>query len=327
MVSRYHQVRKELYEEGTRPFNGSPHAHEQNKCKLREKITDLCDKADLTRYSGTDHTTAKKIWSYMWRINRYAGMDNVRASNEISDIEFIFDDFTQFAKPSWEIECKGHTLIRCGDDARAFLERTGPFENLRTIGNVPKLYKIVTTARGLKRFLDTQPGKPVLEFITGGNSPDSVWAIHKHLTGEVGYKADLTALHLMMDLGFQVIKPDIIISRLFLDWGWLHKIIDRLPSDLRPEDLQGEGKYRSRFDYTNARMYRAVIDLARRIVAATDQQDLIADIGWRSNNPLREFDISLVKYGQVPDENWGLTRTLYKGGPVADDSCSDGNCL
>jgi hypothetical protein len=327
MVDHYRRIRRELYEEGTRPLNGSPHDHQLNKEKLRQKITELCNKADLDLYRGTDHDTASRVWFYMWRINRYAGINNVIASKEISDIAPIFDDFTEFDKPSWEIEREVHTLIRAGDDARAFLERTGRFEGLQTIGNLPKLCKIVTTARKLKRFLETKPGKPILEFITGSNSPDNVWAIHKNLTTEVGYTADLTALHLMMDLGFQVIKPDIIISRLFLVWGWLHKIIDSLPSDFGAEDLQGNGKHGSRFLYTNARIYKPVINLAREIAAAANTQDLIADIGWSTNNPLRELDIFLVKYGQVPDENWGLMRTLYKNGPPQDTSCSGGECL
>ncbi|MFM8340918.1 MAG: hypothetical protein ACKN9F_01730, partial [Methylomonas sp.] len=126
----------------------------------------------------------------------------------------------------------------------------------------------------------------------------------------------LTVLHFMMDIGFQVIKPDIVISRLFLDWGWLHNEITKLPNDLSFDDLQGRGKYGQRFKYTREKMYKPAINLARKIVLNTKKEDLKNDIGWVTDNPIREFDIFLVKYGQQPEKEFGIERTLYKGLPL-----------
>jgi hypothetical protein len=152
-----------------------------------------------------------------------------------------------------------------------------------------------------------------LNFVTGGHPTSDVWAIHEHLMS-IGYTKDLTALHFMMDLGFPVIKPDIVITRLFLEWGWLRMVVPNLPGDLSPDDLRGKGKYRQRFEYVKPNMYKAVIELARQIVGVTSQEELIADTGWATENPLREFDIFTVTYGQVPDNEWGVMRTLYEGG-------------
>jgi hypothetical protein len=317
MSEHYRNVRKAVYEQATMPFDGSMHEHELNKEKLRQKITALCNAANLDHYIGNSVDAALKIWRLLWTVNRYAGIKNTIASKEIEDIAFVFDHFEVFCEQSWEIEANGHCLKRAGADAQHFLQRTGPFTERQTIGNIPKLCKIVNVARGLKKFLAQKPAAtPVLDFITKGNPTSDVWAIHKHLMS-IGYTSDLTALHFMMDLGFPVIKPDIVITRLFLEWGWLHKVVPNLPPDVSPEDLRGQGKYRSRFQYTKPIMYKPVIELARQIVGVTSQQALIADIGWNVTNPLREFDIFTVTYGQVPDKEWGLTRTLYVGGASA----------
>jgi hypothetical protein len=58
-------------------------------------------------------------------------------------------------------------------------------------------------------------------------------------------------------------------------------------------------------------MYKPVIDLARRIVRDVDRNALIEDIGWATNNPLREFDIFVVKAGQKPEREFGVEQQLY----------------
>lgn len=175
---------------------------------------------------------------------------------------------------------------------------------------MPKLKKIVTVARAFKRYFDEHPDAAAIEFVTRGMPAGNVWRVHDQLL-KAGYTADLTALHFMMDAGFQVIKPDVVISRLLLEWGWLHHAIPSLPADLTRYDLQGEGKYGSRYLYTKPTMYKPVIDLARGIVSDLDVDILVADIGWATNNPMREFDIFVVKAGQLPEREFGIERRLY----------------
>jgi len=191
------------------------------------------------------------------------------------------------------------------------LNREGVFRNRQTIGNVPKLSKIVSVARQLKEFLEKKEHTaPVLSFVINGFDEEDVWAIHEHLMS-IGYRSNLTVLHFMMDIGFQVIKPDIVITKLFLEWGWLQKIITGIPHDLTVGDLKGKGKYGQKFKYTNSKVYKPVIDLARRITKLTKQESLRDDIGWVTDNPIREFDIFIVKYGQQPESDFGIERTLF----------------
>ena len=57
-------------------------------------------------------------------------------------------------------------------------------------------------------------------------------------------------------------------------------------------------------------MYRRFIDLAPVVVDHVSREDLKTDIGWGTNNPIREFDLFLVKFGQKPETEFGIVRTL-----------------
>jgi hypothetical protein len=318
MSDRYRLVRKAVYEEASRPVDGSPEEHTENKQRLRRNVTDICDRSNLGHYRGNDLAVASAIWHYLWTRVRYAGIQARIASREISDIQFYFGDYENFCSACWDIEADGHEVRRAGSKVWEFLNRTGVFNGCQTIGNVPKLCKTVLLARKLKTFLDSRASDtPVIDFITGGHPEQEIWAIHEHLMS-IGYTADLTAIHFMMDVGYQVIKPDIVITSLFLDWGWLHTILPDLPADFSVEDLKGKGKYGGKLRYTNERVYKPVIDLARAIAKAASEEELIADIGWATKNPLRELDIFLVKYGQEPENDWGIIRKLHdsKEGPA-----------
>jgi len=153
-----------------------------------------------------------------------------------------------------------------------------------------------------------------MHFLTNSMNVSDVGPIHTYLMETVGYTNDLTALHLMMDLGFEVIKPDIVITGLFLTWGWLHQAIPDLPYNLSIDDLHGKGNYKSKYLYTKASMYKPAIDLSRQIVRQVDPKDLKKDIGWTTNNQLREFDIFTVKNGQKPEPNCGIVRRLHGQG-------------
>jgi hypothetical protein len=288
---------------------------------LRASVEKLCADADLSRYRGTNKETATAIWHHLWTKNRYAGIRSQIATTEIGDIESIFDDYEGFSKADWDIEALGHTLVRGGRQVNDFLNRTGNFTNKQTVGNIPKLIKIVSVARLLAAFLNGKDAHtPVLDFIRNGYNDEDVWGIHGHLM-KMGYRSDLTVLHFMMDLGFQVMKPDIVISKILLDWGWLHKKTPQLPKDLSVKDLQGKGKYRQGFKYMSEKMYKPIIELAREITSITKREDLEKDIGWVTHNPIREFDIFLVKYGQKPEREFGVERTLYDTGTVGKHSC------
>ncbi|OAI11601.1 hypothetical protein A1507_20030 [Methylomonas koyamae] len=251
----------------------------------------------------------------MWTKIRYAGIKAEIASTEISDISFIFDHYENFFDGKWNIKIewdkkeKKHKLVEAGSLIEDFLSRTGVFEKRQTVGNLVKLNKTIGLARAYGKFVKSHDP---IQFVTLGADENDIWKIHEHLQG-IGYTSDLTALHFMMDIGFQVIKPDIVISRLFLHLGWLHDIVYNLPDDITDDDLVGKGKYKSKFQYTSPKLYKPIIDLTRQILKNNNSDDLKHDIGWSTNNPIREFDIFMVKYGQEPEKKWGLTKNLSRG--------------
>lgn len=311
MSEHYRNIRKAVYEKATCPLQYNSDIHLKNKELLKNQVEKLCNDSNLKNYFGFDKNTATAIWHKLWTTNRYAYITAQIATTEIKHIENIFDNYETFIKNDWDITAKGTKLISGGSQIHHFKNKTGDFSGKQTIGNIPKLVKIVSVARNLTDFMKKKnTTTPVLDFITNGYECENVWAIHEHLK-TIGYKGDLTALHLMMDLGFQVIKPDIVISKLFLDWGWLHKIIPGLPNDVDFYDLKGKGKYKTRFKYTDKKMYKPIINLAQKIVSITKREDLEKDIGWVSGNPIREFDIFIVKYGQRPEREFGIVQTLY----------------
>jgi len=306
----YREVRREVYERATRPSSGDSALHVRNQQCLRAQVEGVCAAATLTPYRSESPTARTALWHHLWSKNRYAGIRSQTATNEISDLTPLFDNYSWFSDRGWDFESHGHRVINAGAHAADFLARSGPFLGLRAVGNVPKLRKIVNVGRQYMKYFDDHRNAHALAFVTDDLEQIHVWAIHQRLLA-LGYTADLTALHFMMDIGFQVIKPDLVISRLFLDWGWLKYAIPDLPVDLTRLDLIGRGRYGTRFLYTKPRVYRPVIDLAREIVAGIDQADLTADIGWCTVNPLREFDLFVVKAGQLPEQGWGIESRLY----------------
>lgn len=310
MRTKYRQVRREVYERATKPVVASDRCHTDNQLRLQERVEAVCNRANLSHWSAATNEARHALWNHLWTKNRYAGIRAQIATNEIAQLTALFDNYSWFCEPGWNIESKGHTVQSAGVLARSFLERTGQFANIQTVGNIPKLQKIVSVARRFKRYFDDYPNAAAIDFVTRSLRSDDTWAVHDQLM-ESGYTADLTALHFMMDTGFQVIKPDVVISRLFLDWGWLHHAIPSLPDDVTRADLLGKGEFGTRYLYTKPTIYKPVINLARTIVQGVEAGDLTADIGWVTTNPIREFDIFVVKAGQLPEKEYGIERRLY----------------
>ncbi len=311
MSERYRKVRRQVFEDATRPLSKSPSEHRANKEKVRNRIERVCNDANLTLYQRNSVNTARIIWHHIWRKNRYAGFNAAQAHAEIDDIEVIFDDYEIFESRDWDIELKGHEVIRAGRQVKHFLNRSGPFLGKSTIGNKRKLKTIVDVARRLKHFMDSRPAStPPITFVSNGISLKDVWGIHQHLVKEVRCGGHLTALHLMMDMGFSVMKPDTVISQLFHDWKWLDSIL--------PVRLSGKELKRN---YTKPWVYKPIIELSRQIVKATSTRDLRSDIGWATKNPLREFDSFMVKFGQEPDPKNGIVRRLHRRNLVRGVSC------
>lgn len=294
MIHKYRQVRIAVFEEATVQDRNTG-SQADNQALLRGHVERICGEANLARY-----TTAPLLWEKMWRTIRYAGIRASTARAEIDGLASHFDDLAMFDAASWN---PGK-----GSDWRQFMSHGRSKFSPRRVRNAHKLDKTVRIARQLSAF-ERGGGEPV-SFITGDGGPNDWKRAHANLMAR-GYTGHLTALHLMMDLGFPVIKPDIVVSRLMLAWGWLHSQAALqghapLPA-LHLHQLQEYG-----FHYTRPAMYGRVIDLAiqlcGKLAGMTDA--LRSDIGWVTAHPLRELDLFIVKYGQEPDPAWGLSRNL-----------------
>lgn len=316
-VSIYRKIRKTVWEEATMPVNNSATERSVNQELFKTFLLDLCERCNLNNHIGTNEDAAMIMWHKMWTVIRYAGIKSSTATREIKDIEHMFDDYRMFLSPEWDVECHGDNLISAGQQVLDFKHRNGAYAGCQTVAKLPKIKRTVGLARALADFMDSKsPDTPVIEFLTSGLADDDVWSILDNLQ-KINYRAKITGTHLMMDMGFHIIKPDIVISSLFLSLGWTHEVIPTLPADLTYEDLKGKGKYGGKYTYTKPNMFKPVIELARRIVTEINCEELKEDIGWVSNNSIREFDFFMVKYGQKPEPNRGIVRTLFSIESVA----------
>lgn len=309
---KYRQIRKRVYQDATFPKNGDSAQHERNRACFKAQVVSLCDAASLDRYRADSAEARRSLWHLLWSRIRYAGFSSQAATNEIRDLSPCFDDYEWFVEPEWDIQAKGHEpdWSATGPTAADFLNHRGRFAGCRVVGNVAKLKKHVAIARVYSEHFRLSPHSSALQFVVGPHDESAVWEIHRRLLN-TGYKADLTALHFMMDAGFPVIKPDVVVSRLFLEWGWLRHVAPHLPSDLTRKDLVGKGVFGNKFNYQKPAIYKPIIDLAREIVGGIDRAQCEADIGWATSNALREFDIFIAKAGQRPECCYGIERQLF----------------
>lgn len=118
-----------------------------------------------------------------------------------------------------------------------------------------------------------------------------MWRAHARLTKLIGYT---TALHVMMDISFACVKPDIWLVRLMCHLGWIE---DVLPAS--SEDAAIKQKC------LTPNIARAVITCSRRIANVMHTSHPEA--------PLHEFDFVMVKSCQEPGE-CGTVRSLSGAG-------------
>lgn len=310
----YRQLRLQVYEEATCPDGEAKHsdAHRANQARFREQVLSICEEANLDQYRSPAPEARTQLWHHLWTKTRYSGIRAQIATAEVADLTPLFDDYRWFSDQCWDLVNKGHNIVHAGSCVSDFINNTGLFAGKQTVANIPKLQKLITVARAFKRYFELYPDETALSFVTG-DLPSDEKAIGKILKrlNQQGYRGDLTSLHLLMDLGFPVIKPDIVLSGLFLQFGWLHTALPKLPKDVAEADLRGTGEYKTSYVYTKPLLYQAIIAFANQLVAGLDAADLERDIGWVSSNPLREFDLFMVKAGQRPEREFGIERVLY----------------
>ena len=198
----------------------------------------------------------------------------------------FLQDFRVLAAPEWRFD-PGRK--RHDGAVREFMGKTGRFAGRKYNKNERKLRTILGVASA---FRDFPVGVPALAALLGEGydapSDDALWQAHARLEELVGFT---TALHVMMDLGFSCVKPDIWLVRLMCRLGWIE---DVLPSSAS-EDVIRRG-------YGTRRVAVEVINRARQVASVIH--------AGNPETPLREFDLVMVKYGQVKGE-MGIERSLH----------------
>lgn len=281
MARVFERIRAAVYEEATRPSPYDAEKYAANQAAFAAKLQELCTNARLR-----PDMTADELWWHVWTKIRYAGFKAAFVSSEIEPLSPFFNDFRALGGPEWRFDPSGSAH---GEAVQEFLGKKGRFAGISYNKKAAKLRKILQAASTFRTF---QSGVPALAALFGesyGEPGDAaLWQAHDRLKRMVGFT---TALHVMMDIGFNCVKPDIWMVRLMCLLGWIE---DALPAVSGEDEIRGK--------YQTPKVAEAVINRARRISEAMD--------AWQPEAPLREFDFVMVKYGQKPGE-FGIVRSLH----------------
>jgi hypothetical protein len=230
---------------------------------------------------------AGELWYEIWTKIRYAGFRAEYVTNvDIPNLTPFLKDFRALAGPDWRFDPE---RARQGKAVREFLIGGGRFAGVSYNKNERKLRTMLRVAATFQAFPPRI--KPLMALFGEGydrGDDGALWQAHGRLEKLVGFT---TALHVLMDLGFNCVKPDIWLVRLMCLFGWIE---DALPPDTPYEKI--------RRTYGTPRVARSVIARARQIASAIHP--------WNPDAPLREFDLVMVKYGQDPGE-CGIERSLF----------------
>lgn len=330
----FEAIQRAVTEEAT--LAGNPAEHLANKAKLKAAVETVLADAVPT---DLDH---RGLWQVLWPRIVYAGKKASIATAEISSMRNLvplFRDLNNYAPESYVFEeaewqefadsWEARYEKKAQKDAWIKLSKGSPdwnpaahfssakttpevwklltkddaeYPNLKFSSNVAKMKRFLAVADFLHRHRASGKTRP-LEHYTGGRTLS-----RHHLTGEEWvqerkaldevrkrFKAQLgslTALHTMMDLGLNTIKPDRVMAYLFSQLGWLQT----LPATLSKEDAMAAYMYD---DVTQEMTIRADV-----LAASLDKA------GYKQAHRL--LDIWFVKYGQEPEEFFGITTNLQQ---------------
>ena len=162
--------------------------------------------------------------------------------------------------------------------------------------NRPSLKKTISAARRINEFKKVNK-RTIIEFYTYGandvNDPNSLLRIYTKLKNEFTY-GPVSVYHLMMELGFQFVKPDRVLNLITARIGLIDSYNSghstyRIPNNISTDEavsLSGKQDFIERVQVK----YREISDV--------------------SGVPMRLIDYMIVKLGQKKDFNSGFARTI-----------------
>jgi hypothetical protein len=283
MAVVFHRIRDAVLLEATRPSPDDAKSHQDNQATFRRELQEVCKDAQFDA-----DISAEKLWMHVWEKVRYAGFQAAFVTNfDIPSLTPVFSDFSSLAGPEWQFDPNGTSH---GVAVTDFLYGTGRFAGLQYNRNKRKLRTILNAAALFQAFpsgmrpLEAFFGPQALE-----SSDEAFWCSHQRAAEQIGFA---TALHVMMDIGLNCVKPDIWMVRLMCLLGWIDAVL-----------APNAAEVQIRGCYLRPNTARCVIDRARAI-----SKEIIA---WNPSAPLREFDYVMVKYGQDPGDA-GIVRSLHR---------------
>lgn len=330
----FEAVREEVRSRAT---HAATHGEKKaNQLKLEAAITEVMNEAIPQEI---DHA---QLWQVLWQRITFAGTRASKATREIESMRRLVPLFRDLAsydpsrylfdKQEWMLFAerwrarftspaqKSNWLALSKDEPD--WDPARDFANCKTTSDVWKiLIKDKETFPGLK--FSALPSKvekylAVAQFLhqhkaTGSNPLDHYMGVAKfsplYLEGDDWVKerqmlatvrerfaaqvGPLTALHTMMDLGLKTIKPDRVMTYLFSQLGWLQT----LPASLSKDDVID--------NYLRPDVIEEMTIRSDIFAASLDQA--------KHKQAHRLLDIWLVKFGQEPEPDWGITANLQDG--------------
>lgn len=332
----FEAVRSAVMESGTvAPTRAS---HEANKSKLKGTVAQVLEEA-IPR--ELDH---RELWQVLWQRVVYAGTRSAKANAEIKSMRdliplfqdldhyvegrYVFDEnewnaFADLWKGRLENKWQKTRWIELSKTAsdwnpRAYFagKKTTPeiwkvltkdsaeYPDLRFSTHSAKVAKYVKLARFLHQHRAAGHQRPLDYYLGGSTFNDEhltgqQWLDERRLIDNVRARlsaqvGELTALHTMMDLGLKTIKPDRVMTYLFSQLGWLQSLPSTMPKD---EVLD---------------VYTRDIVVEEMTVRADVFAAALHEAGYSQAHRL--LDIWLVKFGQEPEEMFGITVNLQANG-------------
>lgn len=280
-------------------------ATESNRRTYRGMLAKLCAEADLLKALDT---TDEALWDGVWRKFQYtqqkAALVNSKFLPSLEKIPDVHEP-AALSAAGWGISKVGpgnkpDSFRVTGARAKLFL--AGKLSDGQYQKAAFRLYRMVNAARQFNeacREAERQ-GTSVLRLLDGVASPgishiplsidvascDRALRLSGLLRDQI-HTGFATALHILMDLGLPVIKPDTWMIRMTAAMGLIEVDIDPYEVDM------------------SERTCVAVVRAAGAIAAHYRP--------WNASNPLRELDIVMVKFAQAAGPTEGIASPIETG--------------
>lgn len=214
--------------------------------------------------------------------------------------------------PEWDweagkIEVNGKAELKCKQrDATNGVRYQQFVTDKKCYKSHVKVQKVITAARLIAAGRKIYPHRNMIDHLTEFKRDfDDINQLKSAY--DLGLKylqlGPVTTFHLMTDLGFQVVKPDSVLTRVAINLGLMDA-----------QRVKGYPKKLGRF-ITN----EDAISVISKIDICWALQARFQEVAEAAQTSIRSLDYIMVKLGQEPDEANGIARTICRDkGPLCD---------